>query len=154
MTVLQTVPQPHDIEEGIEKEQRCHNHDDEQHKNDSVLQLHIHQSSRNEDPHDDENETEIIRSLTEVPIPPADIKIEVIHKKGEKQMKHNDGGSSYPDIPSAPVITGRRKHKMSKTGTHIGCDHGIGHLCIVSSPMTGEGEGEGEKAWRSSTRCP
>ena len=141
MTVLQTVPQPHDIEECREKEKRCHNHDDEQHQNNVILQLHIHQGSRNEHPYHNENEPEIIRSLAEVSTLPADIKVEVIHKKGEKQMQHNDCGSSYPDIPSAPVITGRRKYKMSKNGTHIGCDHDIGHLCIVPSPMTGEGEG-------------
>jgi hypothetical protein len=37
--------------------------------------------------------------------------------------------------------------------TNIGFDHSVGHLCFIPSPLTGEGEGEDDKAGMSSAMC-
>jgi RNA-directed DNA polymerase len=34
-----------------------------------------------------------------------------------------------------------------------GFDHSVGHLCFIPSPLTGEGEGEDDKAGMSSAMC-
>jgi hypothetical protein len=55
-------------------------------------------------------------------------------------------------LPVALRLIRPKRHPEYHT-ENAGFDHSVGHLCFIPSPLTGEGEGEDDKAGMSSAMC-
>jgi D-3-phosphoglycerate dehydrogenase len=65
--------------------------------------------------------------------------------KVEQLKKLNLPGDIYV------IGDGYTDYEIKQAG--LGFDHSVGHLCFIPSPLTGEGEGEDDKAGMSSAMC-